>query len=97
MPRALKTFDTVRVQKLMQLADLLLSSQPTESTERTVKYLIKLSLAQPQPDPVPPLGRIAAPREDDFTALQNLDPANMPVLFKLVPQMRFVARLGRAP
>ncbi len=95
IPRPLKQFDEDRRKKLLQLAFVLLDTAPQESTGRTVNYFLKLCDRDAVPDPVPQLLWIEERVSGDFDALDMLDTNNCRPMERLMPQMRFVARLGR--
>lgn len=94
IPRELKTFDPERRQKLIQLADLVLSSQNDQSALRTVRYLLGLVNINAVPDPVPPLPWLSTRCRSEFDDLIDLDVTNS-VVGRIIPQMEFTARIQR--
>lgn len=95
VPRPLKVFDADRVKKLLQLAGILLDIAPTESTQRTIRYFIKLCDSNQEPDELPALRWISTRVPGEYDALEQLDLSNCRPAERLMPQMRFMARLGR--
>ena len=95
--RALKVFDQERRKKLLSLADFLLKSNPVESTARTVNFLVKISQPHHEPEPLLELPWLSRRLQSDFDALANWDPNNSQPVRQLLPQMRFVAKIGRRP
>ena len=91
--RPLRQFDWERRRKLLALAQLLVESTAYESTERTVDWLISLC-QDGDPEPAPDLEWLEHRMNDDFDALSNLDIGSRSMT-KLVPQMRFTARMLR--
>ena len=91
VPRPFKMMDQERKLKLLALADTLLETVQDESTQRTVQYLLKLCTPC-EPDPLPTLNWVSERVPNEFDPLENLRcrPAE-----RLIPQMRFVARLAR--
>lgn len=94
-PRPLKVFDSERRKKLLQLADLLLKTEATASTERSVNYLLALSDARASPEALPALPWVSARTHSDCHDLITLNLGKQPVLDKILPQMRFQARMNR--
>ena len=92
VPRPFKIFDQDRKLKLMQLASTLLDVTPNESTQRTVAYLVKLCSDSPPSIP-PRLVWIEEKARNEFDELERLDMCHS--MQRLLPQMRFVARLQR--
>lgn len=92
VPRPFKMFDQDRKLKLMQLASTLLEVTPNESTQRTVKYLVKICSDLP-PSMPPRLLWIGEKALNEFDELERLDVCHS--MQRLLPQMRFVARLQR--
>ena len=92
VPRPFKTFDQDRKLKLMQLASTLLEVTPNESTRRTVEYLVKICSDLP-PSMPPRLIWIEERALNEFDELERLDACHS--VQRLLPQMRFVARLQR--
>ena len=92
--RPLKQFDDDRRKKLLQLAQLVMSTEPTESSQRTVRYLLSLVQSNPVPEPVPPLGWISTKRPGEFDGLINLD-LGAPTVGRVIPQMQFTVRIRR--
>ena len=95
VPRPLRFFDVDRMKKLMQLASLLLEVSPTESTQRTVTYFLSLCDTAAEPDQLPELRWISERVLDEHHALEQLDLSKCRPAVRLMPQMRFTARLGR--
>lgn len=94
IPRDLKTFDPERRQKLIQLADLVLTTQNDESAARTVRYLLGLVNINAVPDPVPPLPWLSARCPSEFDELIDLNVGSS-VVGRIIPQMEFTARIQR--
>lgn len=95
IPRDLKSFDADRTKKLLSLAQKLLEGLPVESTARSVEYLMRITRRDIPLDPVPPLDWVCQHNPAEFDELCRLDPARLKPITRLVPQMRFVARLQR--
>lgn len=95
VPRPFKVFDADRVKKMMQLAMALLETSPNEITQRTVQYFIKICDAGAQPDPVPLLHWVGQRTPNDVDQLEQLDVSRCRPAARLLPQMRFTARLRR--
>ena len=93
--RPLKVFDSDRRKKMLDLAKFLLETNPVESTERTVRFLVKLAGTNPLPDPVPSLQWQSRKFRSDMDILADWDPNHCRSLQHILPQMRFAARLGR--
>ena len=95
VPRPLKVFDVDRCLKLLQLGNMLLGARPTESPERTARFLIELSNQNPVAAPVPALRWLSQREPSAFDELVNFEPNRSKPIQALMPQMRFSARLGR--
>ena len=95
VPRSLKVFDEDRRKKLLDLATFLMESDPVESTERTVKFLLKMCDRHAVPDPVSTLPWQSTRVRSDIDLLQAFDPNHCKPMQRLLPQMRFNARLHR--
>ena len=93
--RPLKVFDSDRVKKLLSLAQLLLETQPSEGTARSVQFLMRISEQNPHVEPVPPLRWLCLHTPTEFDALVTLDPQHLAPITRLIPQMRFSAHLRR--
>lgn len=93
VPRPLKAFDADRIKKLLALGQLLLESHQTESSARSVTYLLKLC-AEPVNDPVPFLTWVSTPTPCEFDELINEEVGSRR-LWQLVPQMRFQAKIHK--
>ena len=91
--RPFRQFDWERRRKLLALAKMLVESTVYESTQRTVDWLISLCEDR-DPEPVQNLDWLEQRMNDDFDALSNLDIGSRSMT-KLVPQMRFTARMLR--
>ena len=91
--RDLRQLDWERRRKLLALAQLLVEATVYESTQRTVDWLISLCEDR-DPEPVPYLDWLEQRTNDDFDALSKLDIGSRSMT-KLVPQMRFTARMLR--
>lgn len=89
--RPLRALDRDRRKKLLQLAEFVAQSNVYESAERTVDYLLSLC-RDADPDPVPDLPWLATRSNDEFEALWALDVGST-AMMKLIPQMRFTARM----
>lgn len=94
-PRPLKVLDHDRRKKLLDLASFLLQGNPVQSTERTVRFLVMLAQARHVPDPVPVLSWQSTRTNSDMDILAHWDPNHCKTLQRIVPQMRFAARIGR--
>lgn len=94
-PRPLRAFDQDRVKKLLALAQILLDTQATESTEKSVEYLLRICQTNPPLKPVPQLPWLSVRTPSDFDRLVDLDPTHLAPIQRLMPQMRFSANLGR--
>ena len=95
VPRPFKLFDADRIKKLMQLAMSLIETTPDESTARTVKYFVKICDSEAQPDALPMLHWVSQRTPNEYDALEMLDVSRCRPAERLLPQMRFQARLGR--
>lgn len=95
VPRPLKEFDQERTKKLLSLAQLLLETQPVQSTARSVQYLMRICQRNPELEPVPPLAWLCSHSPSGFDALVTLDPTHLAPITRLIPQMRFSAHLRR--
>lgn len=97
VPRPFRLFDTERRLKLLQLARVILDSNPFEATQRTVEYLMKITDTDAVPEGVPNLPWHSSRTFGDLDALSMFDPnrSHHPA-HQLLPQMRFRARLGRS-
>ena len=94
VPRPFRNFDTERCTKLLQLANLLLDIDQSEATRRTVNYLIRIT-SDERPAAVPRLPWLEERVFGDIDALAMFDPNSTHPGQRLIPQMRFRARLGR--
>lgn len=94
-PRPLKVLDSDRRKKLLDLASFLLQGTAVESTERTVRFLVMLAQTSHEPDPVPFLQWQSTRTQSDMDMLAQRDPNHCKTLQRIVPQMRFAARIGR--
>lgn len=94
VPRALKLFDDVRRQKLLALADLVLESNPIQSTERTVEFLMQICDVRAVPDPVPALPWLSQRTAGEFDSLLQLDLGHA-TIGRVIPQMQFTAKIHR--
>lgn len=95
VPRPMKVFDTDWRKKLLDLASFLVATNPVESTERTVKFLILIAGTDHVPDPVPFLEWQSTRFRSDVDLLSEFDPNHCKPIQRLLPQMRFTARLHR--
>lgn len=95
IPRPLKVFDADRRKKLLDLANFLLQGQPVESTERTVRFLVRMANVSHTSEPVPVLDWLSNKVRTDFDVLADWDPNHCAPMQRLLPQMRFTARLQR--
>ena len=94
VPRPFRNFDRERCTRLWQLGHLLLDTDQSEATRRTVHYLIKITSGE-HPPPVPRLEFLEERVFGDMDALAMFDPNSTHPGQRLIPQMRFRARLGR--
>ena len=74
---------------------MLIDTYPNEITERTVNYFLRICDAGAQPDPVPELHWVGQRSPNEFDGLEQLDVSKCRPAVRLLPQMRFVARLAR--
>ena len=95
VPRPFRSFDAERRLKLLQLARVILESNPCEATQRTVQYLMKITDPTAVPEGVPNLPWHSSRTFGDMDALLMFDPNRAHPAHRLLPQMRFRARLGR--
>lgn len=93
--RPLKVFEEDRRKKLLALADYLLRNNPVESTYRTVKFLLKIASREHEAEELPELPWISSPARSDLDRLSEFDVNSCPAFRRLLPQMRFSARLAR--
>ena len=94
VPRPFRSFDRERCTKLLQLAHLLLDTDQSEATRRTVNYLIRIT-SDETPAAVPRLRWLEQRIFGDMDALAMFDPNSTHPGQRLIPQMRFRALLGR--
>ena len=93
--RPLKCYDVDRRKKLLQLAEIMVDLLPSETTRRTVQYLVHLTDLHAAPGPLAPLHWISARVPSHFDALEQLDLLESRPMVKLMPQMRLSAKLHR--
>lgn len=95
VPRPFRMFDMDRRMKLLQLAQMLLETNQFEATQRTVEYLIKITDVTALPAGVPFLPWPSSRTISDLDRLSMFDPNSCHPAHRLLPQMRFRARIAR--
>ena len=93
VPRALKQFEAHRRKKLLALAELLIDTDPTESSKRTARYLLSICDSSLEPEPLPPIHWVSTQSPGEFDGLARLDLGGA-TAGRLMPQMKFVARIA---